>query len=167
MTFRAAAWRSRLSSTLRTRQRTRRIRHSTTGACARTATCTRSTAAASRELYDLRSDPFELQNRAGNPVYAPTQGALQRLLSSQANCAGKTCRARPAVKLKARCSSAKVAGKGKPQEATFYLRGKKVRRDAKPPIQVRLPSASSGAKLEAVATSLDGRTVSLKRTLHC
>ena len=120
-----------------------------------------------QELYDLRSDPFELQNQAGNPVYAQSQGALRRLLSSQATCAGKTCRARPAVNLKARCSSAKVAGKGKPQEATFYLRGKKVRRDAKPPIRARLPNARSGANLEAVVTSLDGRIVSLKRTLHC
>ena len=88
-------------------------------------------------------------------------------MQSTVGCAGKTCRARPAVKLKARCSSAKVAGKGKPQEATFYLRGKKVRRDAKPPIRARLPNARSGAKLEAVVTSLDGRIVSLKRTLHC
>ncbi len=161
VTFRAAAWKSRLSSTLRTRQRTRRIRHSTTGACARTATCTRSTAAASRELYDLRSDPFELQNRAGNPVYAPTQGALRRLLSSQANCAGKTCRARPAVKLKARCSSAKVAGKGKPQEATFYLRGKKVRRDAKAADPgLAFPARAQAPSWRRWSTSLDGRIVS-------
>ena len=120
-----------------------------------------------RELYDLRIDPFELQNQAGNPVYAPVQGALQRLLSPEARCAGKACRARPAVKLKARCSSAKVAGKGKPQEATFYLRGKKVKRDAKPPIQVRLPNAASGNRLEAVVTSLDGRIVTLDRRLRC
>jgi N-acetylglucosamine-6-sulfatase len=122
---------------------------------------------AEQELYDLRSDPFELQNQAGNPIYAPVQSALQRLLSSEARCAGRTCRARPAVKLKARCSSAKVAGKGKPQEATFYLRGKKLKRDAKAPIQVRLPNAASGNRLEAVVTSLDGRIVTLKSTLHC
>jgi N-acetylglucosamine-6-sulfatase len=122
---------------------------------------------AEQELYDLRSDPFELQNQAGNPIYAPVQTALQRLLSSEARCAGKTCRSRPAVKLKAGCSSAKVAGKGKPQEATFYLRGKKLKRDAKAPIQAQLPRAGSGDKLEAVVTSLDGRIVTLKHTLHC
>ena len=38
-----------------------------------------------QELYDLRSDPFELQNQAGNPVYAPSQGALRApaLLASE------------------------------------------------------------------------------------
>ena len=120
-----------------------------------------------RELYDLRNDPFELQNQAGNPIYGPVENALQRLLASDARCAGKTCRARPAVKLKARCSRGKVAGKGKPQEATFYLRAKKLKRDAKPPIQVRLPNPTSGSKLEAVVTSLDGRIVRLKRKLRC
>jgi N-acetylglucosamine-6-sulfatase len=121
-----------------------------------------------QELYDLRSDPFELQNQAGNPIFASVQSALAQLLSSETKCAGKTCRVRPALKLKTRrCSTAKVAGKGKPQEATFYLRGKKIRRDAKPPIQAGLPHASSGNSLEAVVTSLDGRTVTLKRTLHC
>jgi arylsulfatase A-like enzyme len=121
-----------------------------------------------KELYDLRTDPFELQNQAGNPVFAQVQGALQRLLGGEARCAGKTCRARPAVKLKpSGCSSAKVVGKAKPREATFYLRGKKIRHDAKPPIRTGLPGASSGARLQAVVSSLDGRIVTLKRRLHC
>ncbi len=121
-----------------------------------------------QELYDLWTDPFELQNLSGNPAYAAVQSALQRLLSSEAKCAGKTCRSRPKVKLKARgCSSAKVAGKGKPREATFFLRGKKVAHDGQPPIRIRLRKAFSGNRLEAKATSLDGRIVTLKRTLRC
>jgi arylsulfatase A-like enzyme len=122
-----------------------------------------------QELYDLRTDPFELQNQSGNPAYVQVQSALQRLLSSEAVCAGRRCRTRPKVKLKTRrCSSAKVAGKGKPREATFYLRGKKVGHDRKTPIRTRLPRrASSGNTLEAVVTSLDGRIVTLKRTLRC
>jgi arylsulfatase A-like enzyme len=121
-----------------------------------------------QELYDLRNDPFELQNAATNPAYAEVKASLQRLLGGLANCAGKTCRARPAVKLKAkRCSVAMVAGKGEPQEATFYLRGKKIGRDAKPPLRKHLHHAFSGERLEAVTSSLDGRTVSLKRKLRC
>ena len=61
---------------------------------------------------------------------------------------------------------AQVAGKGDPQEATFYLRGKKIGRDEKPPIRMKLHHTSSGDRLEAVASSLDGRTVSLRRKLR-
>jgi N-acetylglucosamine-6-sulfatase len=120
-----------------------------------------------QELYDLRNDPFELQNAAGNPAYAQVKSSLQALLSGLARCAGKSCRARPALKLKPRnCSTAQVAGRGQPREATFYLRGKKIGRDVKPPIRIGLPRAFSGEKLEAVASSLDGRTVSLTRKLR-
>ena len=31
-----------------------------------------------QELYDLRNDPFELQNAASNPAYAAVKGSLQR-----------------------------------------------------------------------------------------
>jgi N-acetylglucosamine-6-sulfatase len=120
-----------------------------------------------QELYDLRNDPFELQNAAGNPAYAQVQSSLQALLSGMARCAGKSCRVKPALKLKPRnCSVALVVGKGEPQEATFYLRGKKIGSDSKPPIRVGLHNASSGEKLEAVASSLDGRKVSLTRKLR-
>jgi N-acetylglucosamine-6-sulfatase len=120
------------------------------------------------ELYDLRSDPFELQNAVTNPAYSSVRGSLQRLLGSLARCVGKGCRAKPALKLKLRdCSRAIVAGKGRPQEATFYLRGKKIRFDGKPPIEARLPNASSGERVEAVALSLDGRKVTLRRKLRC
>jgi N-acetylglucosamine-6-sulfatase len=117
-----------------------------------------------QELYDLRNDPFELQNAATNPAYAGVKVAMQQLLGGLANCAGRRCRARPPMKLDAGCATAKVKGKGKAQEATFYLRGKKIGSDAKPPIRTRLPNAG-GARLEAIATSLDGREVSLRRKL--
>jgi N-acetylglucosamine-6-sulfatase len=120
-----------------------------------------------QELYDLRNDPFELQNAVNNPAYAQVKSSLQQLLGGVANCAGKGCRARPALKLKAKdCSLALVAGRGDPQDATFYLRGKKIGRDEKPPIRMKLHHASSGDRLEAVASSLDGRTVSLTRKLR-
>jgi N-acetylglucosamine-6-sulfatase len=117
-----------------------------------------------QELYDLRNDPFELQNAAANPAYAGVKAAMQQLLGGLADCAGRRCRARPSLKLDAGCATAKVKGKGMAQEATFYLHGKKIGSDAKPPIRTRLSNAG-GARLEAIATSLDGRKVSLKRKL--
>jgi N-acetylglucosamine-6-sulfatase len=120
-----------------------------------------------QELYDLRNDPFELQNAATNPAYASVKASLQQLLGGMVNCAGRTCRTRPALKLKPQnCSVVLVTGKAQPQEATFYLRGKKIGSDTNPPIRMGLHHAFSGEKLEAVASSLDGRKVSLTRKLR-
>jgi hypothetical protein len=71
------------------------------------------------------------------------------------------------VKLKlSDCSRARVVGGGQPQSATFYLRGKKIRFDASPPLRAKLPNASSGQRVEAIALSLDGRKVGLRRKLR-
>ena len=43
------------------------------------------------ELYDLRRDPFELENRAGDPTYAPQVGRLAAALSRLRDCAGAEC----------------------------------------------------------------------------
>ena len=94
------------------------------------------------------------------------KSSLERLLGALAICVGKDCRIRPAVRLTLRdCSSAAVAGGSVPQEATFYVRGRKIGRDARPPLRIRLRHASSGAWLQAVVTALDGRTVTLKQKL--
>ena len=42
-----------------------------------------------QELYDLRSDPFELQNAAPIPPTPAVKSSLQRLLGGLANCAGQ------------------------------------------------------------------------------
>jgi N-acetylglucosamine-6-sulfatase len=119
------------------------------------------------ELYDLFTDPFELQSRHNDPAYGGVKSALAGLLGQLQGCAGQECRTRPAVKLKLRdCSRALVVGQGQPQQATFYLRGKKIRFDAKPPLRAKLPNASSGQRVEAIAISLDGRKVSLGRKLR-
>jgi N-acetylglucosamine-6-sulfatase len=119
-----------------------------------------------QELYDLQNDPFELENASANPAYSAVKASLQRLLGVLSACAGRSCGVRPALKLKLSCSRAAVAGKDVPQEAIFYLRGKRIGRDAKPPIQTKLAHAPSGARVEAVATSIDGRRVSLRRKLR-
>ena len=119
------------------------------------------------ELYDLFFDPFELQSRHGDPAYAAVKGVLAGLLGQLEGCAGRGCRTKPAVKLKLRdCSRALVAGAGQPQSATFYLRGKRIRFDGSPPLRAKLPNASSGQRVEAIALSLDGRKVSLRGKLR-
>ena len=90
------------------------------------------------------------------------------LLSGLANCAGQDLpRAAGAEAQGAELLDRAGRRQGRqPQEATFYLRGKKIGSDAKPPIRIGLHHASSGEKLEAVASSLDGRKVSLTRKLR-
>jgi N-acetylglucosamine-6-sulfatase len=46
-----------------------------------------------RELYDLRRDPWELQNVASNPAYRSIRAALARRLRALRHCRGASCRA--------------------------------------------------------------------------
>jgi N-acetylglucosamine-6-sulfatase len=48
-----------------------------------------------RELYDLQRDPFELQNRHGDPAYAAIEAQLAARLHDLQTCAGISCRAQP------------------------------------------------------------------------
>ena len=121
-----------------------------------------------QELYDLRNDPLELQNAASDPAYAGARTALQRLLGQLVNCVGRACRGKPALSLQVHgCSTAAVSGTGVPQAATFYLAGRWLGRDDTPPIRIGLPPGSRGKNLQAVATSLDGRIVSMEQRLRC
>jgi N-acetylglucosamine-6-sulfatase len=45
-----------------------------------------------RELYDLRSDPHELQSRHDDPAYATVRERLARRLVQLRSCAGAACR---------------------------------------------------------------------------
>jgi arylsulfatase A-like enzyme len=49
------------------------------------------------ELYDLRRDPFELDNRIGDPRYRAARRVLRRELGRLSGCAGAGCRARIGV----------------------------------------------------------------------
>ena len=46
----------------------------------------------SRELYDLRRDPYELRNLAGAPRYRDAQARLSRETRRLEDCAGRSCR---------------------------------------------------------------------------
>ena len=45
-----------------------------------------------KELYDLETDPYELENRAHNPNYLPVRNFLHKELLRLETCAGASCR---------------------------------------------------------------------------
>ena len=54
--------------------------------------------AGARELYDLKSDPYELSSLAADPAYARLRNRLHRVLHRLASCRGAAC-ARPVGRL--------------------------------------------------------------------
>jgi N-acetylglucosamine-6-sulfatase len=47
------------------------------------------------ELYDRRTDPYELENQAGNPAYASVESHLAAKLAKLEDCQGHACNVRP------------------------------------------------------------------------
>ena len=52
------------------------------------------------ELYDLRHDPYELDNLRADPAYDEVQQALAARLEKLRTCAGRSCRKKPALTMK-------------------------------------------------------------------
>ncbi len=52
------------------------------------------------ELYDLRRDPYELENLKGDPAYGKVKHALSKRLEKLGECSGGSCREKPAMKLR-------------------------------------------------------------------
>jgi arylsulfatase A-like enzyme len=48
-----------------------------------------------KELYDLRQDPYQLENVAGDPGYAEIERRLAAKLAKLRDCRGKACNVRP------------------------------------------------------------------------
>jgi N-acetylglucosamine-6-sulfatase len=122
-----------------------------------------------QELYDLNTDPYELQSRAGDPALGAVRASLDRLLGRLGSCAGSVCRSQPPAKLKVRSRggrcAARVVGHGSgPQRAIFYLGNRKLGTDGSAPLEHGV-SGGAGAKLRANVSVLDGRVVSLTRRL--
>jgi arylsulfatase A-like enzyme len=47
------------------------------------------------ELYDLRTDPYEMHNMIGDPAYAQVKARMVADLAKLNKCAGKSCRIAP------------------------------------------------------------------------
>ncbi|MGH2953733.1 MAG: sulfatase family protein [Solirubrobacterales bacterium] len=135
------------------------------------------------ELYDLETDPFELQSQHANPAYATVRAALAARLAALRGCAAKACRIKPAVNLKLRgrerrgdrrrCRpagqvTAAIRGKAAADvtEAAFRIAGRVVRRDASAPFADKLPKRKLRRKrkpeIQAIAELVDGRRISLQ-----
>ena len=135
------------------------------------------------ELYDLRRDPHELKSLHGDPALARYRAGLHRRLLALQACSGRTCRARPALRLRVgrRCNGpgtrflaavrgrdARVVGR-----VAFQQRKPGARRvlrltgDARPPFRRRLRPrrVRPGRRLvlRARVALDDGRAVTLDR----
>jgi arylsulfatase A-like enzyme len=96
-----------------------------------------------RELYDLRSDPDQLENAIGGRGFAGIEARLAERLAALQECVGPGCRRGPRLRLALRGCRATV--RGAPLERV------RVRR--------------RGAGLRARASTRDGRVVTLDRRL--
>jgi hypothetical protein len=135
------------------------------------------------ELYDLATDPYELQNLVGNGAYGGAQSALARRLAALRGCSGDGCRRTPHLRLKLRsrkgergCARAPVrasvagADRGKVKLAEFYVNGKRVKVDRRRPFRKKLPQRrlrrKRSAKAKVRASLVDGRRMTIERRLR-
>ena len=72
-----------------------------------------------RELYDTYIDPFQLDNRAGDPAYAGVVSDLAEELDSLIDCAGPDCHGTPTAELSV---TGAATGAGGCLEAPLYAR---------------------------------------------
>jgi hypothetical protein len=138
------------------------------------------------ELYDLEADPYELQNLRSDPAYNKVQRALTKRLDKLGDCAGSTCRRKPALKLVLpdrvrkhgeRCRRAgdfvvkvRKGGEGPSPaalvRASFRINGKRSGTDRSAPFRQKLNSRLLREKrkprIEADAELLDGRILTLR-----
>jgi arylsulfatase A-like enzyme len=138
------------------------------------------------ELYDLATDPYELQNQINNPAYDVAQAALASRLASLRSCAGPSCRTKPDLKLKLPKSErdhgrscrdpkdfiARVRGSGASQlrRTGFEVGGSEAGHDKSGPfkkeIRPRLLRAKKRPEIRALAELLDGRELSLQKRVR-
>jgi N-acetylglucosamine-6-sulfatase len=138
-----------------------------------------------RELYDLQTDPYELQSLHADPAYARVRSRLAALLHRLQTCAGEVCRSRPAVRLDlsfrvgtgpaGRCVDSAVrvlvAGKQRKQAllARFFVGSRKAGVDSARPLRRKIGRAKLSRKrknlIRAIVTMLDGRETTISRAI--
>jgi N-acetylglucosamine-6-sulfatase len=140
------------------------------------------------ELYDLATDPYQLQNQILNPAYDAVESALAARLAALRTCAGPSCMRKPDLRLRLSRSRrehghscreprrllAKVKGSASSKVARvgFSVGPNAAGHDTSRPLKKRLrPRVLKGKRrpqIRAVADLVDGRELSLqKRTRIC
>jgi N-acetylglucosamine-6-sulfatase len=127
-----------------------------------------------RELYDLDTDPYQLENRFLDPAYAGRVAALAPLLDDLRTCVGAGCRVLPAIELELEFDTGPGGCARKPVDAlldgldtpsaervVFRVNDERVAVDDELPFEQRLPFGELQQRRRAavdVSVSLvDGR----------
>jgi N-acetylglucosamine-6-sulfatase len=138
------------------------------------------------ELYDLRADPFQLQNLAPDPAYDEAEAALAARLATLAGCAGPSCRSKPSLTQKLpravrrdgrscrRPGNLRVRVRGADSEAvveaTFRVGAKLAGRDRSGAIKKRIPPRllrhKGRPEIRVIAELVDGRELSLQKRVR-
>jgi hypothetical protein len=140
------------------------------------------------ELYDLRRDPYQMQNLEDRDSYAPVRNLLARRLRSLKRCRGARCAGRPSVRLslrplsrgRARRNQSCVARgvrlavsgreRGRVERVQYFLGRRRLRSARRSPFSTsvrRLP-AGRAVRVRARVSTRDGRVVTLdRRVLAC
>jgi arylsulfatase A-like enzyme len=104
-----------------------------------------------RELYDLVNDPYELQSLHARPRYASLQRRLAARLHVLATCVGRSCRIKPALRLRVSKRHCRPTVRGRDRRSIERVRFSVKRRRV---VQARV-------RLD------DGRVVTLQRRRSC
>jgi N-acetylglucosamine-6-sulfatase len=139
-----------------------------------------------QELYDLQTDPYELQNQVTNPFYAPIRDLLAEELSHLRDCHQDGCARLPRLTVKLHyprapsrlggpCTkgdiTAQVIGhdRGLVTQSDFTVDGVAVPPVTTPPFQVIVPvrtlDTRHHARVHVTIEMLDGRELTLAKVL--
>ncbi len=125
-----------------------------------------------RELYDLRTDPYQLQSRHDDPAFREIRTELAQRLGSLGTCFGASCYAGPRLRLRlSRQANLSVRARIGGEDASwiastrFYVNGKPVAARSRAPFGAILPRSlvRSGATIRAHVRTTDGRSVTITR----
>jgi N-acetylglucosamine-6-sulfatase len=123
-----------------------------------------------RELYDLRSDPYELTSQHGNPAYDAIKASLAGRLHRLVTCNGGSCRAKPSMHLSVRRSvcrlTSTVTGSGT-QAVGFWVNGRHVRTDTRRPFRVTVARRGIVSIRARVSVRVDRVVTADKRVRSC